>query len=70
MTVPMNRANPFFERDATGWQWVDVGGGRAMVEYSLTDNTNRRVGFDKAAGKPQDTVYQDPAKRIPPQAHY
>jgi len=70
ITVPMNRADPFFERDATGWQFVDMGSGRAMMEFNLSNNTSRRVGFDKATGKPQDDVYQDPAKRIPPQTHY
>ncbi len=24
LTVPMNRADPFFERDATGWQFIDL----------------------------------------------
>jgi hypothetical protein len=70
ITVPMNRADPFFERDATGWQFVDMASGRAMMEFNLSNNTSRRVGFDKATGKPQDSVFQDPAKRIPPQTHY
>jgi len=28
LTVPMNRADPFFERDATGWQLIDLATGR------------------------------------------
>jgi len=70
LTVPMNRANPFFERDATGWQFIDVNTGRVALEYNLYNNTNRRVAFNPATGQPEDTVYQDPARRIAPQIHY
>jgi Icc protein len=70
LTVPMNRGNPFFERDATGWQFIDLATGRVALEYNLYDNTNRRVAFNPATGQPEDTVYQDPAKRIAPQVHY
>jgi Icc protein len=70
LTVPMNRANPFFERDATGWQFIDVMTGRVALEYNLYNNTNRRVAFDAAQGHPVDTQFQDPAKRILPQEHY
>jgi Icc protein len=70
LTVPMNRANPFFERDATGWQFIDVTTGRVALEYNLYNNTNRRVAFDAAQGHPVDTQFQDPAKRILPQEHY
>jgi Icc protein len=70
LTVPMNRANPFFERDATGWQFIDVTPGRGALEYNLYNNTNRRVAFDAAQGHPVDTQFQDPAKRILPQEHY
>lgn len=70
MTVPMNRADPFSERDATGWQFVDVHSGRVELEYTLYDNTNRRVGFNAAKGQPEDLSYQALARRIPPQTHY
>jgi len=70
LTVPMNRANPFFERDATGWQFIDVHTGRVALNYNLYDNTPRTVAWDPATGKPGDRAYQDPAKRIPPQEHY
>ena len=70
LTVPMNRGNPFFERDATGWQFIDLASGKVALEYNLYDNTNRRVAFNPATGRPEDTVYQDPAKRIAPQVHY
>jgi hypothetical protein len=70
LTVPMNRADPFFERDATGWQFIDVHTGRVALKYNLYNNTARTVAWNPATGKPEDTVFQDPAKRIPPQVHY
>ncbi|MEJ2722047.1 MAG: metallophosphoesterase [bacterium] len=70
LTVPMNRADPFFERDATGWQFIDMDSGRTAMKYNLYNNTNRTVAFDPKTGKPQDSAYQDPAKRIPPQTHF
>jgi 3',5'-cyclic AMP phosphodiesterase CpdA len=70
ITVPMNRANPFFERDATGWQFIDLNNGRASVSYNLFENDNRKVGYDPAVGKPVDAKYQDVANRIAPQTHY
>lgn len=70
LTVQMNRADPFFERDATGWQFIDVNTGRASVNYNLYNNTTRTVAFDAQTGQPQDLVYQEPDKRIPPQTHF
>jgi len=70
LTVLMNRADPFFERDATGWQFIAVGTGRVAMEYNLYNNTNRRVAFNPATGLPEDTAFQDPARQIPPQIHY
>jgi Icc protein len=70
MTVPMNRADPFNERDATGWQFVNVHTGRVDMEYTLYDNANRTVAFNAALGRPDDVQYQRPANRIPPQAHF
>lgn len=70
LTVHMNRADPFFERDATGWQFIDLATGNVDVHYNLYDNANRVVGFDARAGHPVDRTYQDPARRIPPQNHY
>jgi hypothetical protein len=66
----MNRADPFFERDATGWQFIDMDTGRVAVEYNLYNNTNRVVAFNSATGRPEDRDYQDPRKRILPQEHY
>jgi 3',5'-cyclic AMP phosphodiesterase CpdA len=70
LTVPMNRADPFFERDATGWQFIDLWSGNATVQYSLPENSRRTVAFDPKTGQPQDTKYQLAGNRIPPQDHY
>ncbi len=67
LTIPMNRADPFHERDATGWQLIDVNTGRATVRYRLFDNTPRVVGPD-AQGVPRDTQYAE--RSTPPQKHY
>jgi hypothetical protein len=66
----MNRADPFFERDATGWQFIDVHTGNIDMSYQLPDNPNRKVAFNSKSGRPEDVAYQDPSKRIPPQTHY
>jgi hypothetical protein len=66
----MNRADPFHERDATGWQMIDVASGRVAVDYNLYNNENRTVAYNPETGRPEDTKFQDPAKRIPPQTRY
>ena len=70
LTVPMNRADPFFERDATGWQFIDLKSGKAAMHYQLPDNTNRTVAYNTQAGRPEDVNYQGYGSRIPPQIHY
>ena len=70
LTVAMNRADPFFERDATGWQFINLHSGDVDVHYLLPDNKNRVVRFDEKAGHPVDADYQPAASRIPPQNHY
>lgn len=70
LTVEMNRADPFFERDATGWQFINVHTGRADVNYLLPDNKNRRVAYDENAGHPVDTGSRDTDGRTPPQKHF
>ena len=70
LTVKMNRADPFFERDATGWQFINVHTGDVDVHYALPGNENRTVAFDTEAGEPIDTKYQAAADQIPPQTHY
>jgi 3',5'-cyclic AMP phosphodiesterase CpdA len=70
LTVHMNRADPFFERDATGWQLIDIHTGRASVNYNLYNNAARTVAFDEHSGQPKDLSYQETDGRIAPQVHY
>jgi 3',5'-cyclic AMP phosphodiesterase CpdA len=70
LTVPMNRADPFFERDATGWQLIDLKSGRTAMHYNLYNNTNRTVAYNPETKQPEDTAYQDSDSRIPPQIHF
>ncbi len=70
LTVPMNRADPFNERDATGWQFMNMHTGRVDLEFNLYNNSNRTVAFNEAKGHPEDTGFSDPAKRIPAQQHF
>jgi hypothetical protein len=66
----MNRADPFFERDATGWQFIHLRTGNADMHYQLPDNENRSVVFNPKTGHPQDVKYQSVGSRIPPQNHF
>ena len=70
ITVPMNRADPFFERDATGWQFINLKTGRVDMEYNLNNNTNRTVAYNPKTGQPEDTKFQAEDDRIPPQTHF
>jgi Icc protein len=70
LTVPMNRANPFNERDGTGWQFIDVNSGRLTTHYLLPENSNRIVAFNPATQRPEDRSFQEPQLRISPQEHY
>ena len=70
LTVPMNRADPFFERDATGWQLIDLDTGRTAMRYNLYNNTNRTVAYNRETGQPEDVEFQDPAKQVQPQTHF
>jgi hypothetical protein len=70
LTVPMNRADPFFERDATGWQFINLDTGRVDMSYNLYNNTNRTVAYNHVTGRPEDTEFQDPEARVSPQIHY
>lgn len=70
LTVEMNRADPFFERDATGWQFIDVHSGRADVSYLLPNNQNRRVAFDESSGHPVDKGSSDETAAVPAREHY
>ena len=70
LTIPMNRADPFFERDATGWQMIDIADGRIAANYNLYNNQNRTVSFNHDTGRPEDTTFQDVANQVPPQERY
>lgn len=69
MTVFMNRADPFKERDGTGWGSVAFDGGSAH-HYELWENSPRTVKKTGKMKHPEDEKYQNPAERIPPQTHY
>jgi len=70
LTVPMNRADPFDERDATGWQFMNLHSGRVDVSFNLYGNESRTVAWNEKRGRPEDVVYQDQRSRKPPQTHY
>ncbi|MDT8452787.1 MAG: serine/threonine protein phosphatase [Gammaproteobacteria bacterium] len=70
LTVEINRADPFFERDGTGWQFINMHTGDIDVHYALPDNRNRSVIFDKKKGHPVDSGHQAESARIPPMKHF
>jgi len=70
LTVPMNRADPFFERDATGWQFINIANGHVDLDFTLYDNNERTVRFNAKTKRPEDNAYQAETSRIPPQSHY
>ncbi len=71
ITVFMNRADPFKERDGTGWGHIDIAGRNGFAHhYGLWENTPRTVEKDARMAHPSDTKYQDPKDRIPPQTRY
>ena len=70
LTVPMNRADPFKERDATGWSVLDLENGRVLNKFKLWENKDRTLIYDEKLGYPADDQYQDPSKMIPSLEHY
>ena len=66
----MNRADPFFERDATGWQFINLKNGHVDTNYTLYNNSRRIVAFNPKTGRPEDLTFQADSARIPPQTHY
>ena len=70
LTVKMNRADPFQERDATGWQFINLHTGDVDVHYELANNTNRVVAFNRESGRPEDTAFQTAQRQIAAQKHY
>ena len=69
-TIPMNRVDPFFERDGTGWQSVEVNAGRLSLQYHLAENRPRRVVFNPQTGAPEDQSFHDSATRASAQEPY
>jgi len=70
LTVPMNRADPFDERDATGWQFMNMHTGRVDLSYNLYGNDNRTVAWNDKQKRPEDRAFQDEDARVAPQTHY
>jgi hypothetical protein len=70
IAIEMNRADAFFERDATGWQLINVQTGNVDMHDLLADNRNRSVVFDRQLKRPIDSRYRSDADRIPPQIHF
>lgn len=66
---PMNRADPFFDRDANDWQIINLPNGRVELNYTLYNNVNRIVRYNAKTKHPEDSVYQSENTRIPPQTH-
>ncbi|WP_298270462.1 metallophosphoesterase [Geobacter sp.] len=69
ITVFMNRADPFKERDGTGWGNITMDGGE-IHHYELWENTPRTVEKMPGMKYPADTKFQDPKSRIPAQTQY
>jgi 3',5'-cyclic-AMP phosphodiesterase len=70
LTVPMNRADPFFERDGTGWQFVNLASGKPELYYNLYNNAPRTIARDSATGQTDGAADQTADTRIPSQVHY
>ena len=49
---------------------IDMETGRIAMRYNLYSNQNRTVAFNPKTGQPEDTAFQAPDRRIPPQTHY
>jgi 3',5'-cyclic AMP phosphodiesterase CpdA len=70
LTVPMNRADPFHERDGTGWSHVAYSDSRPMHSFELWNNTPRTLIYDMKSGNPVDKKYTTGSPRSAPQKHY
>ena len=67
--VSLNRADPFYDRDATDWQIINLPNGRVELNYTLYNKVNRIVRYNAKTKHPEDSVYQSENTRIPPQTH-
>ena len=70
LTVPMGRQDPFFDRDGTGWQFINMRTGNVDAHYQLYENRNRVVAFNEKTQRPEDLDFQSPDKQLPSQIHY
>lgn len=70
LTVPMNRADPFDERDATGWQFMNLHSGRVDVSFNLYGNESRKVAWNDKNDRPEDVSFQHPKSRKASQSQY
>ena len=69
LSIPENRADPFFERDGAGWQFINLASVKTELYYNLYNNPARSV-IVNAHGDPEDTTYAAAAGRVPSQQHY
>ena len=56
LTVEMSNGAGFCERNATGWQTIDIHTGRMSASYNHFNNTSRLVTLDQNKGHPQAIV--------------
>lgn len=70
LTVPMNRADPFHERDGTGWSYLDTVSGKDTHHYQLWENPSRVVAYNENTGRPEDRKFQEEKNQVPAQFHY
>ncbi|TQV87534.1 metallophosphoesterase family protein [Aliikangiella coralliicola] len=70
LTVPMNRADPFDERDATGWQFMNMHSGRTDLSFNLYSNDNRILKWNAKRNHLEDDKYQYQNNPTAPQKHY
>ncbi|MEE9355830.1 MAG: metallophosphoesterase [Methylococcaceae bacterium] len=70
LTIKMNRADPFNDRDATGWSTINTDDGYISNQYRLWENQNRVVKYSKRTGRPEDADMQSQDEVLPPQQHY
>jgi hypothetical protein len=40
------------------------------MHYQLPNNKDRIVAYNRKTGRPEDTRYQNPKSRVPPQNHF
>jgi hypothetical protein len=53
----MNPANPFFVRDATGWQFLEMKTGRISMDHNLQPGNGTAGGPDMVKGSDGQISY-------------